>query len=134
MKHLILIGALLFSTASIAESRVVIIDGDTVDIAGERIRILNIDAPETRGARCERELVLGLRAKERLSKLLRASQVSIQRCESSGRCTDGYGRTLARLRTAEGDVGAVLIAEGLALPWAAGAAAKEQRIMTWCSR
>lgn len=133
MKILIL-AALLFSTASLAESRVVIIDGDTVDIAGERIRILNIDAPETRRSRCEDELVLGLLAKERLAELLRAGPVTIDRCEASGRCEDRYGRTLARLRTAEGDVGAVLIAEGLAQPWRPGKAAAEGRLRVWCSR
>jgi endonuclease YncB( thermonuclease family) len=40
--------------------RAVIIDGDTFAIGSERFRILNIDAPETPGSRCERELVLGL--------------------------------------------------------------------------
>jgi len=126
--------ALLFSTASFAETRVVIIDGDTVDIAGERIRILNIDSPETRGSRCERELVLGLKAKERLAALLRAGPVTIDRCESTGRCVDRYGRTLARLGTAAGDVGAILIAEGLAEPWRPGRAAAEQRVVRWCGR
>ncbi|MGO4677985.1 thermonuclease family protein [Bosea sp. 2YAB26] len=134
MKHLVFLLALACSTASLAEPRVVIIDGDTVDIAGERIRILNIDAPETRGARCEDELILGLLAKERLAELLRAGPVAIDRCESSGRCEDRYGRTLARLRTAKGDVGAILIAEGLAQPWKAGGAARAQRIQTWCPR
>lgn len=133
MKHIALLAALLISTAALAESRVVIIDGDTVDIDGERIRILNIDAPETRRSRCENELVLGLRAKERLAGLLRAGPVTIDRCESSGRCTDRYGRTLARLRTGAGDVGAVLVREGLAAPWRPGREAAEQRVAAWCS-
>jgi endonuclease YncB( thermonuclease family) len=130
----LLLALLLCSTASLAESRVVIIDGDTVDIDGERIRIHNIDAPETRGARCEAELVLGLKAKERLAQLLRAGPVTINRCEASGRCEDRYGRTLATLRTAAGDVGAVMVREGLVQPWKPGAAAREQRITVWCGR
>ena len=34
-----------------------VIDGDTLALAGERIRLLGIDAPETRDARCERNAV-----------------------------------------------------------------------------
>lgn len=122
------------STARAAEQRVIIIDGDTVDIDGERIRVLNIDAPETRGSRCERELILGLRAKERLAQLLRAGAVRIERCEASGRCTDRYGRTLAKLGTSAGDVGEILISEGLAFPWRPGRDAREQRVAAWCPR
>ncbi len=49
--------------------RAVIIDGDTFTIGLERVRILNIDAPETRGSHCERELVMALKAKERLASI-----------------------------------------------------------------
>jgi hypothetical protein len=47
--------------------RAVIIDGDTIALGTERIRLLNIDAPESFRSRCERELVMGLKAKERLA-------------------------------------------------------------------
>lgn len=114
--------------------RLHVIDGDTVRLSrAETIRILNIDAPETRGARCERELIMGLRAKERLRALL-AGPIRIERCEPSGRCRDRYGRTLARLVTATGDAGLQLIAEGHALPWAPGPEAKAARIAAWCGR
>ena len=124
----------LTSPARAAEQRVIIIDGDTVDIDGERIRVFNIDAPETRGARCEQELILGLRAKERIAQVLRSGAIRIDRCEASGRCIDRYGRTLARLSTAAGDVGQILISEGLALPWRPGPQAREQRVAVWCPR
>ncbi|MEN5084310.1 thermonuclease family protein [Bosea sp. TWI1241] len=114
-------------------ARIVIIDGDTVVLPdGERIRILNIDAPETRGARCEAELVAGLKAKERLAQLLRAGPVEIRRCEASGRCRDPFGRTLARLVAGGRDLGEVLVAEGRALPWAPGPAARSARVLYWC--
>lgn len=134
MRRLVIAAALLWSAGALADQRVVIIDGDTVDIDGERIRILNIDAPETRRSRCEEELILGLRAKQRLAELLRDKPVVIDRCESSGRCTDRYGRTLARLYTPDGDVGRILIAEGLAQLWISGKAAAERRLMAWCKR
>jgi endonuclease YncB( thermonuclease family) len=110
--------------------RITVIDGDTVALpcavpgrgCAERVRVYSIDAPETRGARCPAEREAGLRAKARLAALLRRQAVSIERCEPgingrAPRCTDRYGRTLARLVTAAGDVGSVLIAEGLATRW-----------------
>lgn len=122
-------------------NRIVIIDGDTAALPcpgdepcrQERIRILNIDAPETRGARCEAERALGYAAKAELARLLRGQRVRVDRCEpDTGRCEDRYRRTLARLSTKAGDVGAALIATGHALPWAAGPAAKTRRQQHWC--
>jgi hypothetical protein len=70
-----------------------VIDGDTVAIARERIRVLGIDAPETREARCERERVAGYRAKARVVDLLRFGRsIDIHR-----QGHDQYGRTLARI-------------------------------------
>lgn len=130
---------LLFGIVAKAEAvdgnRIVIIDGDTVGLpGGERVRILNIDAPETRGARCEAELVAGLKAKERLAELLRGRPIEVTRCEASGRCADRYGRTLARLSAGGRDLGEVLVAEGRALPWATGPAARQSRVAYWCGR
>jgi endonuclease YncB( thermonuclease family) len=93
--------------------------GDTFAIGEERIRILNIDTPETRGSHCENELVQGLRAKERLASLLRPVRIDVAR---DGR--DRYGRTLARVSAQGRDVGEVLIREGLALQWQDGPRAK----------
>jgi len=107
--------------------RIVIIDGDTIDVGGERIRILNIDAPESFRSRCEAELKLALRTKERLAQLLRSGPVQIDR---EGQ--DRYRRTLATLRVREGDVGRILVRERLALPWQEGSEAKEDRLHVWC--
>jgi micrococcal nuclease len=107
--------------------RAVIIDGDTFALGSERVRIWNIDAPETRGSRCERELVLGLKAKERLAGLLRAGSIDIVRGGE-----DRYSRTLARVSVGGLDVGSVLIGEGLALPWRDGPEAREARLRHWC--
>lgn len=107
-------------------SRITVIDGDTVDLStGERIRIWNIDTPELSG-KCERERDVARQAKQRLIRLLSGRAVSVERCEpatapgnTSGRerCRDRHGRTLARLVTAEGDVGRILVTEGLATVW-----------------
>jgi endonuclease YncB( thermonuclease family) len=91
-----------------------IIDGDTIELtSGERIRILNVDTPELQGARCNREFALAMRAKERLAELLAAGRpISISR---QGR--DRYRRALAVVTIGGEDVAALLIREGLALPY-----------------
>lgn len=121
---------------------IIIIDGDTIALpctgeirkgCAERVRLLNIDAPETRNAVCEAERMAGLEAKARLAALLRGQPVNIERCEGdTGRCADRYGRTLARLSTSTGDIGQALISSGHALPWQTGAAAKFARQQHWC--
>ena len=128
---LLVVLAVLGPSPALAETfnggHVVIIDGDTFAIGSERVRILNTDAPETRGSRCERELVPGLRAKERLAGLLRAGSVDLVRGGE-----DRYSRTLARVSVGGLDVGSVLIGEGLALPWRDGPEAREARLQHWC--
>jgi endonuclease YncB( thermonuclease family) len=104
------------------------VDGDTIGFGSERIRILNIDAPESYQPNCEKELVAGLKAKERLAQLVRAGMVSVQR---EGK--DRYGRTLARLSVDGRDIGETLIREGFALPWQEGASAKQARTARWCT-
>ena len=117
-----------------AEIRVV--DGDTVAlIGGPRMRLLNIDAGEVRsygrsGPSCENEKQLGIRATRRLKDLIASQPVNIVR---SGQF-DRYGRELIRLESAVGDLGQILVAEGLALPWRDGAAERAKRIATWCGR
>ncbi|MCP4564024.1 MAG: thermonuclease family protein [Bosea sp.] len=131
----LLFGIVIAKAEPVDGDRIVIIDGDTVGLpGGERVRIFNIDAPETRGARCEAELVAGLRAKERLAQLLRGRPVEIRRCEPSGRCRDRYGRTLARLEAEGRDLGEVLVSEGRALTWATGPAARQSLVAYWCGR
>src|SRR4051794_7003986 len=99
--------------------KVYVIDGDTVAVARERIRLLGIDALETREARCERERVAGYWTKARIVDLLRFSQsVDIRR-----QGHDPYGRTLARIIVDGRDLGEQLVRENLALPYRAGAEA-----------
>jgi endonuclease YncB( thermonuclease family) len=53
-----------------AQAAMIIVDGDTIDVDGVRIWIVQIHTPETFGPRCESELILGLKAKKRLRELL----------------------------------------------------------------
>ena len=110
-----------------AAANVNIVDGDTVKIDGVTIRLVEIDTPETFRSRCEHELVLGLAAKARLRELLDAGAVTY---EPAG--IDRYRRTLARVFAGSVDVGERLLAEGHALRYQPGAAAKLTRLRAWC--
>lgn len=107
---------------------VCVIDGDTVAVDNERIRIANIDAPEISGAKCDAEKRLGLIAKDRLMQFLgNDALIIIKRGDpASGRLHDRYKRTLATLEVDGRDIGEILIAEKLARPWMG----KRQ---PWCS-
>lgn len=99
-----------------------VVDGDTFWMHGERIRIADIDAPETHPPRCAREARLGKAATRRLRALLSAGPVSLDRAD---RDTDRYGRKL-RIATRDGaSIGAQLVEEGLARRW-------EGRRRPWC--
>jgi len=91
-----------------------VIDGDTIEIHGQRIRLEGIDAPEadqlcTLGGtkyRC------GQKAARALSDFIGQSTVS---CIRSG--TDRYGRAVATCSRGGQDLGAWLVGKGLALAY-----------------
>lgn len=92
-----------------------VIDGDTFDYGGTRIRIADIDTPEVNG-RCPHETQLAARATSRLRTLLAAGPFELHLL-GSGRDEDRYGRKL-RIVTRNGQsMGDQLVAEGLARTW-----------------
>lgn len=92
-----------------------VVDGDTIWLKGEKIRLLDIDTPETHPPRCAEEARLGHAATDRLQTLLNGGAVSMNR---DG--TDGYDRTLAVVLVDGRPVGEHLIAEGLARHYGGG--------------
>lgn len=104
-----------------------VVDGDTLTIRGERIRIANIDTPEIRRAQCDAERRLGHVAKRRLAELLGEGDIVVKRGDPiDGRMKDRHGRTLALVSVGGRDVGRILIAEGLARQWSG-------RREPWCN-
>src|SRR5438128_1931962 len=55
-----------------------VIDGDTFDLNGTRIRVAGIDAPETHPSRCPEEAALGAAATQKLAELLRGRPLWIR--------------------------------------------------------
>lgn len=95
-----------------------VIDGDTFRFRGEKIRIADIDAPETGGAKCADEADLGQRATFRLAELLSSRPFRLEAIGS--RDVDSYGRKLRIVANGGGSIGAQLVDEGLARPWNGG--------------
>lgn len=88
-----------------------VVDGDTFWMAGEKIRIADIDTPETHPPRCAEEARLGAAATRRLHALLNAGPITL---EAIDRDTDRYGRKLRVVTRGGESLGGVLVDEGLA--------------------
>jgi endonuclease YncB( thermonuclease family) len=91
-----------------------VIDGDTIEIRGMRIRLFGIDAPEdgqfcTRGGR---PWLCGSEAALQLDSFVKHFEVI---CDAQDR--DRYGRLVAICRTSRGDIGEWIVSKGLALDW-----------------
>ena len=87
-----------------------IVDGDTLRCAGERVRLVGIDAPELpghcqRGRRCVKGDATAARA--HLIRLTKGQRVT---CEWERR--DRYGRPLARCTAARTDLSCAMLASG----------------------
>jgi hypothetical protein len=91
-----------------------VVDGDTFWFRGEKIRIADIDTPETHGPRCTAEGELGAQATRRLQALMNDGAFSL---ESGDRDTDRYGRALRIVTRGGQSIGEQLVAEGLARRW-----------------
>ena len=100
-----------------------VVDGDTFWMHGERIRIADIDAPETHPPRCAEEARLGKAATERLQALLNAGPVTLAEID---RDSDRYGRKLRVVLRNGKSLGEMLVAEGLARRW-------EGQRRPWCT-
>lgn len=104
-----------------------VIDGDTVVLRSETIRLLDIDAPETFRHHCPNELKRGLEAKASLQRLLTGARITIDR-----HGTDRYRRTLAHIAIGDDDLGAAMLRSGHAIPWRPGRQAYRERTKMWC--
>lgn len=109
-------GACLSAAVIFGQPSVYVVDGDTVRHGFWTYRLIGLDTPEIRGAKCPLERSTGKRARERLRKL---ADGPAARLHPSGR-HDSHGRWLARLEADGRDAGQALISEGLARSYAGG--------------
>lgn len=118
-----LLSAALFALCQSGPRDTCVVDGDTFWLQGEKVRLADINAPETHGAGCAAEQVRGDAATRRLIVLLNQGPFDLT---VQGRERDKFGRLL-RVATRRGrSLGGQLVAEGLAEPW-------RGRRSDWCA-
>jgi endonuclease YncB( thermonuclease family) len=101
--------------ASTIAGRASVIDGDTIEIHGKRIRILDIDAPEsaqTCMAQNGSEWRCGQKAAAALSDWIAQQTVTCARTDK-----DKYGRWLARCAVGGADLAEWMASQGWAVPY-----------------
>jgi endonuclease YncB( thermonuclease family) len=108
------LAAAVFTLCTGSQRITCVVDGDTFWLHGDKVRIADINAPETHGAQCPVESALGLAATRRLLALLNGGPFSL---EAGARDMDRYGRLLRVVTRRGRSLGDRLIAEGLAEPW-----------------
>lgn len=103
-----------FSICGSGPRRNCVIDGDTLWLGAEKIRLADINTPEVSAPQCAAEAALGAQAKRRLHSLLNAGAFEVRR---GLRDEDVYGRKLRTLHRNGQSLGDTLVAEGLAHRW-----------------
>ena len=91
-----------------------VIDGDTIEVAGERIRLHGIDAPES-GQTCVVGLEVWLCGQKADHALYNFIGTSPMTCQEQG--IDRYGRTIATCSVRGLDIGAWMVMQGWALAY-----------------
>ena len=130
--------------AAIAEpiepSNIRVIDADTIRVHHKRpdVRLVGFNAPETRRAQCPAENELGARATRRVRELVRVGSLDFAyapcacRPGTEGTNACNYGRLCGTLKVNGRDVGDILIAEKLAVPFRCGETSCPPTPRPWC--
>lgn len=122
----------------IAPDQITVTDGDTIRVSGEPVRLVGFNAPETSNARCDLERELGDRATVRLKALVTGGRLDFVivacacRAGTEGTANCNYGRSCGTLRVEGRDLGDILVAEGLAVPFVCGATRCPATPRPWC--
>lgn len=100
-----------------------VVDGDTLWIEGDKIRLTDINTPEISTPGCASERRLGHEAKRRLIALVNEGPFDV--VGDGARDEDRYGRKLRVLERDGVSLGQILVTEGLARTWSG-------RRGSWC--
>lgn len=107
--------SLPFEMCASGSRKACVVDGDTIWLRGQKIRIADIDTPEVGEPKCSSELALGNRATDRMLELINEGPFEIEAWP--GRDADRYGRKLRVLFRDGRSLGDILVSEGLARTW-----------------
>lgn len=107
--------SLPFQMCATGSRKACVVDGDTIWLNGQKIRIADIDTPEVSEPKCSSELALGNHATARMLELINEGPFELKAWP--GRDTDRYGRKLRVLIRDGRSLGDILVSEGLARTW-----------------
>jgi endonuclease YncB( thermonuclease family) len=115
-----------------------VIDGDTITTAGKTVHLVGFIAPETQSAQCQAERDLGAKATKRMRDLVSAGGLDYSPVTCScptttlGKWVCKFARTCGALKAKGRDVGELLVAEGLAIPFACDGMECPKARKPWC--
>lgn len=95
-----------------------VIDGDTIRMNGDKVRLVGFNTPEISSPACSAEAAKGEQAKLRLLELLNSGVLSF--AATADRDRDRFNRLLRAVSVDGRDVADTLISEGLAEPYQGG--------------
>jgi endonuclease YncB( thermonuclease family) len=99
-----------------------VVDGDTFYYAGVKIGVAGIDAPQLHPSRCPKEAQLGIDAAVRLRDFLNRGPLTVTGSDTQ---LDAAGRLLRNVKVDGFDVGAAMVAAGVARSTDSG-------VRSWC--
>lgn len=107
--------SMFFQKCATGSRRACVVDGDTIWLGGQKIRIADIDTPDVSEPKCSSELELGNRATDRMLELINEGPFELKAWP--GRDADRYGRKLRVLIRDGRSLGDILVSESLARTW-----------------
>jgi micrococcal nuclease len=122
----------------IESNQIKVIDGDTITADGKTIHLLGFAAPEMQGAQCRAERDLGAKATKRMRDLIQAGALDYSPVTCScptntlGKWVCILARTCGRLEANGRNVGDILVAEGLAVPFLCDGMQCPKAPKPWC--
>jgi micrococcal nuclease len=122
----------------IESKQIRVIDGDTIIADGKTIHLFGFTAPEMQGAQCRAERDLGAKATRRMRDLIQASTLDYSPVTCScpattlGKWICKFARTCGTLKANGRDVGEILVAEGLAVPFLCEGMECPRAPKPWC--
>ncbi len=127
-------------SAPIDQRDILVIEGDLIRIQRKQpdVTLLGINAPEVRRAQCRKEKAYGEKAARRLREIVRNGnldfELAVCACppDKIGTKACNNGRHCGRLRSGGRDVSAILVAEGLAVPFQCGETSCPRPPRPWC--
>ncbi len=122
----------------IEANQIRVIDGDTIAAAGKTVHLFGFIAPEIESAQCQTERDLGVKASRRVRDLISAGGLDYSPVPCScpttllGKWACTLARTCGALKAQGRDVGDILVAEGLAIPFLCDAMQCPKAPKPWC--